>query len=40
MQTYIVRAGDTLYGISKQFGISIADIVAENNLSSTILRKG
>lgn len=40
MQTYIVQTGDTLYGISKQFGISIADIVAENNLSSTILRIG
>lgn len=40
MQTYIVQTGDTLYGISKQFGISIADIVAENNLSSTILRVG
>ena len=40
MQTYIVKAGDTLYGISKQFGISIADIVAENNLSSITLRVG
>ena len=40
MQTYIVKAGDTLYGISKQFGVSIADIVAENNLSSITLRVG
>lgn len=40
MQTYVVQAGDTLYGISKQFGISITDIVAENNLSSTILSIG
>ena len=40
MQTYIVQVGDTLYGISKQFGVSITDIVAENNLSSTVLRIG
>lgn len=40
MQTYIVKAGDTLYGISKQFGVSITDIVAENNLSSITLRVG
>ena len=40
MQTYIVKSGDTLYGISKQFGVSIADIVAENNLSSITLRVG
>ena len=40
MQTYIVQAGDTLYGISKQFGISIADIVAENNLGTTVLKIG
>ena len=40
MQTYIVKAGDTLYGISKQFGVSIADIVAENNLSTITLRVG
>ena len=26
MQTYIVQNGDTLYGISKQFGVSITDI--------------
>ncbi len=40
MQTYIVQSGDTLYGISKQFGVSIADIVAENNLSTFVLRVG
>lgn len=32
MQTYIVQNGDTLYGISKQFGISIEDIKLANNL--------
>lgn len=34
MQTYIVQPGDTLYGISKQFGVSVEDIKAENNLVS------
>ena len=34
MQTYIVRPGDTLYGIGKQFGVSVEDIKAENNLVS------
>lgn len=34
MQTYIVQSGDTLYGISKQFGISVEDIKLTNNLSS------
>ena len=34
MQTYIVQKGDTLYGISKQFGVSVEDIKAENNLVS------
>ncbi len=34
MQTYIVQEGDTLYGISKQFGVSVEDIKAENNLVS------
>lgn len=34
MQTYIVQSGDTLYGISKQFGISVEDIKLTNNLSN------
>ena len=34
MQTYIVQRGDTLYGISGQFGISIEDIKLSNNLTS------
>ena len=32
MQTYIVQMGDTLYGISKQFGVSVNDIKLQNNL--------
>lgn len=40
MQTYIVQNGDTLYGISKQFGISVEDIKLANNLSSNIIVSG
>ena len=34
MQTYIVQPGDTLYGISKQYGISVEEIRLANNLIS------
>ena len=34
MQTYIVQPGDTLYGISKQFGVTVEEIKLENNLTS------
>lgn len=34
MQTYIVQRGDTLYGISKQFGVPIETIKRVNNLTS------
>ena len=40
MQTYIVQAGDTLYGISKQFGVSVESIKVENNLTSDFLTVG
>lgn len=40
MQTYIVSMGDTLYGISSQFGVSIEDIKLENNLSSNVIFVG
>ena len=33
MQTYIVKRGDTLYGISKQFGVTVEEIKLENDLS-------
>lgn len=32
MQTYIVQKGDTLYGISKQFGVSVNSIISNNNI--------
>ena len=36
MQSYIVLEGDTLYGISKQFGVSISDIKRQNNLKDNL----
>lgn len=40
MKEYTVQKGDTLYGISKQFGISIDDIKKLNNLTSNTLEAG
>lgn len=37
---YIVKAGDTLYGISSSFGIPVSDIMKLNNLSSNTLLIG
>lgn len=33
MQTYIIKRGDTLYGISNQFGVSVSDLANANNIS-------
>ena len=38
--TYTVKSGDTLYGISNQFGISAIDLYNYNNLSSTNIYPG
>lgn len=38
--TYIVQRGDTLYSISKKYGVSIEDIKNANNLTSDILTVG
>lgn len=38
--TYTVQSGDSLYSISKKFGISIDSIKKENNLSSNLLSIG
>lgn len=35
MQTYTVQLGDTLYGIAKQFGVTVEELQLENNLLST-----
>lgn len=40
MQTYVVQAGDTLYGISKQFGVSVDEIKRENKLTSNSITVG
>ena len=40
MQTYIVKKGDTLYGISKQFGVTPEAIRKNNNLKSNNLTIG
>lgn len=38
--TYTVKRGDTLYGISNQFGVSSRDLANYNNLTSTNLQIG
>lgn len=40
MKTYTVQKGDTLYGISKQFGVSVAEIKRLNNLTSDVITVG
>ena len=41
MQTYTVRNGDTLYGISNQFGVSVNDLKKQNGLNDTsVIRVG
>ncbi len=37
---YVVRPGDTLYGVSLRFGVSVADIVAINHLRTTLIWVG
>lgn len=40
MQSYTVLKGDTLYGISKSFGVSVNDIKLQNNLVSNNINPG
>lgn len=40
MQTYVVQSGDTLYGISKQFGVSVDQIKTQNNIQDNSIIKG
>jgi len=37
---HIVQSGDTLYGISQKYGVSIAELKKINNLKNNILYKG
>ena len=39
-QTYIVKAGDTLYGISNQFGVSVTELANLNNVNASTLQIG
>lgn len=39
-KTYTVKQGDTLYNISKRFGLSVDDIKSLNNLSDNTIRIG
>ncbi|GAA3263087.1 hypothetical protein LMG8520_1149 [Lactococcus lactis subsp. lactis] len=38
--TYTVKSGDTLWGISQKYGISVAQIQSANNLKSTVIYIG
>ncbi len=39
-QTYTVKAGDTLYGISNQFGVSVTELAELNNVNANTLKVG
>lgn len=39
-KTHTVKAGDTLWGISRQYGVSVSRIQSLNNMNSTVLRIG
>ena len=38
--TYTVKKGDTLYGISNQFGVSVTELARLNNVTATNLQIG
>ena len=39
-KTYVVKAGDTLYGISNQFGVSVTELALLNNVDANSLKVG
>ena len=39
-QTYTVKRGDTLYGISNQFGVSVTELASLNNVNAYTLQIG
>ena len=38
--TYVVKKGDTLYGISNQFGVSVTELARLNNISGSTIQVG
>lgn len=40
LTTYIVKKGDTLWSIAQRYGVSVDNIITENNLGTTFLRIG
>lgn len=40
IQTYTVKAGDTLYGISNQFGVSVTELAELNSIKGSNLQVG
>jgi LysM repeat protein len=38
--TYTVKLGDTLYGISNQFGVSVTELASLNNIKGSLLNVG
>lgn len=40
IQTYTVKAGDTLYGISNQYGVSVSELISLNNVNPNTLQIG
>lgn len=39
-ETYTVKRGDTLYGISNQYGVSVMELATLNNVTANTLRVG
>ncbi len=39
-QTYTVKRGDTLYGISNQYGVSVIDLINLNNIKNNVIQVG
>lgn len=39
-KSYEVKSGDTLYGISNQYGVSVTDILNANGLTSNVIQVG